>query len=384
VSEVYELEKGLERIKNRILEIKRNRSGPIIVGVAGGSGSGKTTKVAQKIENAMLDAKILSMDDYFRGKEFMASIHSDNWDEPRVYELDLLQQHLKILQRGESIQKPVYSFSEARRVGYQSFGPHGIIALEGLLALYSGIVEELDLKIFVDIAVHGSLMRRILRDVGRTGQTQEQILEQYVRTVYPMFKLHIEPTKAFADIVIVNQYVPEIEADCCETREIQIKVALPRVITEEILAALGFIKTSETLEEDTYYSAPNWPADYGGEMMRIREEGGKYFLAYKGPQEAGPFRIRPKIEFEVKPSLKDALKQLGYREILSFAKKRKKFLGRDLEVAIDEFTNGYCFLELRTADPKGELEIFKCLERLSIPMMLLMMQEEMHDGLLLY
>lgn len=364
--EVYELSNGITVIKNRIIEITKKKASPIIVGVAGGSGSGKTTKVAKKIEETFSGAKVLSMDDYIRGKEFMASIHSDNWDEPRVYELDLLQWHLRTLKRGESIQKPIYSFLEARRVGYQSFGPHGIIVPEGLFALYPGIIEELDLKIFVDIAVHGSLLRRILRDVARTGQTEEQILEQYVGTVYPMFKLHIEPTKSFADIVIINQYIPEIETDGCETHEIQIKVALPRIITAEELKGLGFTKTPETFQEDTYYSAPNWPDDYGDEMMRIRQEGGKYFLAYKGPQGSGSLRVKPKIEFEVKPSLKDALRQLGYKEILSFTKKRKKFLGRGLEMAIDEFANGYYFLELRTADPKGEGEINQCLEELGI------------------
>ena len=366
MSEVYELTRGLERIKSVIFEMKKNLPRPLIVGVAGGSGSGKTTKVAKKIEEMFSGAKVLGMDDYIRGQGFMTRIGSCNWDEPHVYDLDLLQQHLKTLKRGASIQKPVYSFSQARRLGYRSFGPHGIIVLEGLLALYPGIVEQLDLKIFVDIAVHGSLMRRILRDVARTGQTEEQILEQYVTTVYPMFRQHIEPTKKSANIIIINQYMPEIEATGCESREIQIKVVPPEGPIEEKLKNLGFAMMGAVFQEDTYFLAPNWPDDYSDEMMRIREEDGRYFLAYKGPQEEGILRIKPKIEFEVKPSLKDVLKQLGYREVLSFAKRRKKFLGRGWEVAIDEFTNGRRFLEFRTVNPKGESELFRYLEKLGI------------------
>lgn len=364
--EVYELNNGLERIKKKIIEIQSGYHGPIIVGVAGGSGSGKTTKVAQKIEEMMLDAKILNMDDYIRGKEFMESINSSNWDEPRVYDLDLLQQHLKTLKQGAPIQKPVHSFSEAKRLGYQPFGPHGIIVLEGLFALYPGIVEELDLKIFVDIAVHGSLLRRILRDVKRTGQTEREIFEQYVSTVYPMFQQYIEPTKNSADIVIANQYLPEIEADGCESWEIQLKAELSANIPEKKLKDLGFTKTGVVSQEDTYYWAPNWPKDYGDEMMRIRCESGRYFLAYKGPQEEGIMRAKPKIEFEVEPSSRNALRPLGYKKIISFSKKRTKFIGRGLEVAMDEFDNGDCFLEFRTADSKGETEISRCLEELGI------------------
>lgn len=361
--EVYELENGLERIKNRIIEIQKEYHGPIIVGVAGGSGSGKTTKVAQKIQEMFACAKILSIDDYFWGEDI---IRDGNWDAPRAYDLGRLKDNVGALRAGYQIQKPVYSFKTGRRVGYENFESPNITVLEGLYALYPGVVGYLELKIFVDIAVHGSLLRRLIRDVQRTGQTEQEIFEQYVSTVYPMFKLHIEPTKASADIVITNQYVPEIEAAGCETREIQIKATLPESITLEKLKKLSFVSAGIVYQEDTYYLAPNWPDDHGDEMIRIRREGNRYFLAYKGPQEEGSFRIKPKIEFEVKPSSKDALRQLGYKEMLTFGKTREKFLNSGLEVVIDQFTNGYRFLEFRTADLEGEKEIFKCLKELGM------------------
>lgn len=364
--EVYELDEGLERIKTKIQKLQENAIRPIIIGVAGGSGSGKTTKVAKKIGEAFPGSQILSLDDYIRGQDFMDSIGSDNWDEPRVYDLELLTQHLGDLKRGLPIRKPVYSFAKVKRLGYEFFKPASVIVPEGLFALYPGIVQELDLKIFVDIAVHGSLIRRILRDVKRTGQTEEDILAQYVKTVYPMYKQHIEPTRASADIVIINQYVPEIEAEGFESKEIQIKIALKEKIAREKLEVLGLKTLGRVLQEDTYYVAPDWEKRYYDELMRIRKEEGKYFLAYKGPLAVGSVRVKPKIEFEVKPSLKDALNILGYKEVLFIRKQREKFFGNGLEIVIDEFKNGRCFLEFRTADPNGESQILACLEKLGL------------------
>lgn len=365
--EVYELNKGLERIKNRIIEMKKKRVGPIIVGVAGGSGSGKTTKVTEKIEEMFSDARRLSVDDYFRGKEFMASINSCNWDEPRVYELELLAQHLKFLKQGIAVQKPIYSFKDSRRCGYESFKPKRIIVVEGLFALYPGVVDELDLKIFVDIAVHGSLIRRILRDTERTGQTKENIFKQYVETVYPMYKLHVEPTRTSADIVISNEYLPEIEAGCCESREFQIKAAFSERIDEMRLISLGFMKIDEVFQEDIYYAAPNWEKTYYDELMRVRKEGSRYFLTYKGPQTDGSLSEKPKIEFEVEPFSKDALKKLGYKEIICLKKRREKWLGCCLGLSIDEFEDGRRFLEFRAADAKKEKEIMNILKALGVP-----------------
>ena len=367
MSEICELTRGLERTRCRIIETPENGLRPIIIGVAGGSGSGKTTHVAQKIKEMFLSSSILSIDDYCFGPKIAEKIiGSRNLDDPRAYELALAGEHIRSLKNRFAVQKPVYVYAEGRRVRYETFQPKKVIIVEGLFALYPGIVEELDLKIFVDIAVHGSLIRRILRDVERTGQTEEQILEQYVATVYPMFKLYVEPTKVSADIVIVNEYVPEIEANSCESREVQIKAIPPERLVEEKLKNLGFTKTSTVYQKDTYFLAPNWPDDYSDEMMRIREEGGRYFLAYKGPRGEGPFRIKPKIEFEVKPSLKNALRLLGYKEIISFDKKRERFSNQSLEVVFDEFMNGCHFLEFRTANPEGESEILQYLTRLGI------------------
>ncbi|MBI2449953.1 MAG: class IV adenylate cyclase [Candidatus Nealsonbacteria bacterium] len=366
MSKTYELNKGLPVIQRRIKRmIKKTK--PLIIGVAGGSGSGKTTRVAKSLHDCFPGSVILSMDDYFKGRHFMESIGSDNWDEPRALDLDLLKWHLELLKCGLSIQKSIYSFETGTREGYEEFQSADLIILEGLFALHDTIVSRVDCKIFVDISVHGSLLRRLLRDVGRTGQTERDIFRQYVETVYPMYKLHVEPTKSRADVIIVNQYVPEIEAESCQSQEIQIKVFLRREIPLDELAKIGFRLRSSALQQDTYYSAPNWEKNYKGELMRIREEGGRYFLAYKGPVCSGSFRIKPKIEFEVEPGLKDALEKLGYKRTLSLKKIRRKFSERDnLELVMDRIENNGEFLEFRAKNHEGKAEITELLKKLGI------------------
>lgn len=367
MSEVYDLASGLAVIGRRIKRMRKKSSRVIVVGVAGGSGSGKTTKVAKKIQESFPDSVILSMDDYFKGRQFMESIGSDNWDDPEAVDLKLVREHLKLLKRGEAVEKSIYSFKTGEREDGERFEPAGLIILEGLFALHDVLTGEIDLKIFVDVSVHGSLLRRIIRDVRRSGQLECDIFKQYVETVYPMHKLHVEPTKSRADIIILNQYVPEIEAEGCQSRELQVKALLGRNFSPEELERLGFRGQSVVLQEDTYYSAPNWPPRYRDELMRLRKEGGRYFLAYKGPFCKGTFRAKPKIEFEVEPRLKIALEMLGYKKLLSFAKRRQKFTGSgSLELAVDEISGFGKFLEFRAKDKEGEEMILELLRKLGI------------------
>jgi uridine kinase len=367
--EIYEIERGVQKIKLRLFEMKRKASRPLIIGIAGGSGSGKTSRVAERIKSLFPGSKILPMDDYFRGQKFMDSIKSKNWDEPRAIELERLLKHLKDLRQGKAIEKPIYSFETGEREGYETFEPSEIIIVEGLFALHETIVGELDLKIFVEIAIHGSLIRRIIRDIKRTGQSKEEIFKQFIETVYPMYKIHVEPTRAKADIVIINQYVPEIEAECCESREMQIRAILIRRIPRKKLRSLGFqrIRTGSVKQKDTYYAAPSWKFPYPNELIRIREENERCFLAYKGPLIKGFLRIRPKIEFEVEPLLKDALLLLGYKKKLVLIKKRELFLGEGVELALDETERDGYFIEFRTADLASESKIMRYFRELGIP-----------------
>ncbi len=365
VQEIYDRKRGLARIKVLVTEMRNRISRPLIIGIAGGSGSGKTSKVARRIQRFFPGSRAIHMDDYFMGLSFMRSINSNNWDDPRAVELELLKQHLRDLKAGKCVQEPIYSFRSGERVGYKKCKPADIIIVEGLFVLCDGIAEELDLKIFVEMSVHGSLIRRLFRDVGRTGQAVSDIFKQYVETVYPMYKLHIEPTKTKADIVIIN-YLSETEIEVYEGTEIQVKAAMKKLIPYEKLEALGFKRVKVVWQKDTYYTAPNWKINNGDELMRIRKEGKMCFIAYKGLLVNGALKIKPKIEFEIDPSLGDSLERLGYKKTLTIEKQREVLIGGGVELVIDTIEGQGCFLEFRTVDPKGEIKIMSFLRKLSI------------------
>lgn len=233
-AETYDLAAGLPVIKRRIEEAMRRVSRPFIAGIAGSSGSGKTT-LAEKNKDCFLGSIILNMDDYFKGREFMKSIGSDNFDDPVVTDLDLLSDHLRLLKSGLPIHRPVYSFKTGLRNGYVRFEPADLIILEGLFTLREPVINEVDFKIFVEASVRGSLIRRLIRDTsGRTNATEQGVLRRYVETVYPMYKLHIEPTKSVADIVIINEYNQDIEPKLSKRQEIQINSCLEKLFGKGI------------------------------------------------------------------------------------------------------------------------------------------------------
>lgn len=373
---VLDLDPGLGRIKALAVEKGKTFGGrPFVIGVAGASGSGKTTKVADKLylELKREGAGIIRIDDYFQGNGFMDAIGcSGNFDDPRVTDLNLLVKHLKALKRGEVIRKPVYSFITGERSGYEDFPPAKIIIVEGLYALFGDVGDEVDLKVFVDISIHGSLLRRIMRDVKRTAQSEQEIFSQYVETVYPMFKRYIEPTRSRADIILVNHYNAEEETKTCAVRQIQLKAMLNALYFDaDWLLLLGFEKTSVSSQEDTYYKAPNWGENYlTKELMRVRKENGKYFIAYKVPNDNGMVRVEQKIEFEVEPSMSRALLSLGYAELAQIKKRREIWVKGDLEVAVDSVNGRGLVLEIRSNDLKdGAAKIRQCIKDWGIPVL---------------
>ena len=170
-----------------------------IVGIAGGSCSGKTFWAKKTAEK--LNAKFLLMDDYILPDK-VASI--ENWDLPEIWNLDLLKQHLINLQKGEKIKKPVYNFIKHSVENYENFEPVEILILEGNYALHNLISEIIDFKIFIDVPEKIRLQRRIKRDVGERGREEKKIIERWERFVQPTYLKFIEPQKEVADVVVVN------------------------------------------------------------------------------------------------------------------------------------------------------------------------------------
>lgn len=193
---------------------------PLFIGVAGGSGSGKTT-IAEEVV-ARLDGRValLRHDAYYR---HMVDLSFEerarvNWDHPHSLETELLVEHLERLRSGVAIEHPVYDFAaHLRSEETTRVEPAPVIVVEGILVLAEAdLRSELDLKIFVDTDADLRLARRLQRDIAERGRSVESVIEQYFETVRPMHLEFVEPSRRYADLIIPEGYNPAAVATVVE------------------------------------------------------------------------------------------------------------------------------------------------------------------------
>jgi uridine kinase len=186
-------------------------AGPLIIGIAGGSGSGKTT-IAESIVGSIGEDSVtlIQHDAYYRDLthlplEERAKV---NYDHPASLETDLLVVHLKSLLEGRAIQRPVYDFTvHNRALETVAVEPKPVVVVEGIVVLYEPDLRELmDLKVYVDTDADLRIVRRLARDINERGRTFESVRVQYLETVRPMHLQFVEPSKRYADIVIPEGY----------------------------------------------------------------------------------------------------------------------------------------------------------------------------------
>lgn len=189
-------------------EVQKHR--PVIVGLAGGSASGKGYVGSSLVARLGIDnAELFSMDDYYKDLERLPE--PDNHDRPDALHLDLLAAHLRELREGQRIYRPEYSFETHRRVGNNSYRFTGeVLIIDGLFALHEEIREHLHLGVFVDAPEEVRLARRIERDVRERGRTEESVRAKWDATVERMYRQHIAPQRDYANIVIENADVLDI------------------------------------------------------------------------------------------------------------------------------------------------------------------------------
>ena len=180
---------------------------PLIIGIAGGSGSGKST-VARRVAESLHGASVafIDMDAYYRN---FAHLPMDerrrvNWDHPDAIDHALLGDHLAQLAAGQAIEKPLYDFvSHTRRPETQRVAPADVVVIDGILLFVEQRIRDLcDVKVFVDAEADIRLMRRIRRDMRVRGRSLEEILDQYVTSVQPMHLQFVEPSKRYADVIV--------------------------------------------------------------------------------------------------------------------------------------------------------------------------------------
>ena len=180
---------------------------PFVIGVAGGSGSGKSTVTRQVLASVGPDmASVLYQDDYYLDQSHMSpeERRKTNYDHPQAFDWPLMVQHLQALRRGEAIEMPSYDFTQDNRASKTiHLKPAPVIVVEGLFALYDADLRKMmSLKIFVDTAPDVRFIRRLQRDMAERGRTAESVINQYMDTVRPMHKQFIEPTKRRADVIL--------------------------------------------------------------------------------------------------------------------------------------------------------------------------------------
>ena len=200
---------------------------PWVVGVAGGTGAGKSEVVQALVED--IGGVRLDLDSYYvdRGHLGPEERGRVNYDEPAAVEIGLLLDHLGRLAAGQPVRKPRYSFQSHSRVGEEVVTPAALILVDGLFSLWwEELRGLLDVKVYVDAPADLRLARRIRRDVTERGRQVESVLAQYLTTVRPMHERYVEPTKAHADLVVVND---GRLSDCVDQVEAAVRDCLGRM-----------------------------------------------------------------------------------------------------------------------------------------------------------
>ena len=194
----------------------------LIIGIAGGTGSGKTTVVKQIIEELRNEeVDVISQDSYYQDTTHLSFEERKkiNFDHPKSIDFDLLVSHLKELKAGKSIEEPIYSFTEHNRTGdTRTIHPRKVLIVEGILILTHADMRELfDIKIYVHADSDERLIRRLKRDINERGRDLDEVLWRYQTTLKPMHQQFIEPTKEFADIIIPTNRYNTVAVDIVQT-----------------------------------------------------------------------------------------------------------------------------------------------------------------------
>ena len=199
----------------------------ILIGIAGGTGSGKTS-VANAIlaEFSSSEVALIQQDSYYKD---LKHLHIDdrasvNFDHPDAVDFNEMGDHLQSLMANEMVQIPIYDFNTHTRTDEMyTIGNHHIIVLEGILALFDEKIRNMmDIKLYVDTPDDIRIIRRIKRDINKRGRTFESVIEQYYRTVRPMHQQFVEPSKKFANIIIPEGAHNKVAIDIIRTKIVSI------------------------------------------------------------------------------------------------------------------------------------------------------------------
>jgi len=327
---------------------KKIGSGVIVVGVAGPSGAGKTS-LAHKIVSVLPKTCLISLDNYLDSSR---QIIEENYDDYRLVDFDLLKKNINDLVSNQPTDLPLYDFTKSGRYAYKRVQPpeSKVLLIEGIYALHEEIRHLLDLRISISGGVHFDLIKRIFRDVHRTGQQPHESLQQITNTVYPMYKAFIEPDLQLAEIQIVNKFNPFSGL----LNPIYILKSVKPCTTEQIQAVLNKPVTQTNARYYDIYLIPpgtNFKETSSYDWIRVRNYDGQYSIMFSEEIKEGSFIISPRVDFIVNANILGGLMSLGYQMVSIIHRKSTIFKDGKIIISFDELEElGQTYVQIKGFD----------------------------------
>lgn len=353
---VYTLDEWIPRVIESIQALHHDNKDPFVVLVAWWTASWKTSRVAEKIHAAFDQSIIISMDNYYKGHTFMdeqkAQWNELNWDQPEALDLELFHAHLSELKKGNTVLAPEYDFQTDPVYEAIEIKSSRIIIVEWLFALDDSLAALWNLNIFVDIWAHGQIMRRIFRDIQRTGEKPQDIMDYFLQTVEPMHMKYILPSKKNANIVISNAYNPDIESENSGVIETDFKIDITGMDLsqfEDAVYKLWWNYLWDVEHNDRYFNPSDRDLSDTDEVIKIRKIfPNKLLLSYKWPKKdtkVGEERFI--MRFFIDEESYQLFKTVYAHSIKELYKKRKNYFLWWVLISVDTFKNGKVYLDCK-------------------------------------
>lgn len=370
--EKYNLVDWVEIVKEQINNKISKTKWVFVILVAWWTASWKTSAVAKKIKDFFPDSQILSMDNYYRWPSFMAEHKDYNFDQPEVLNLELFFKHLKDLKKWNDVMIPDFDFRNDPKMDAIKIKSSKIIIVEGLFALTDKISKLWDYKIFVDLWSHSQILRRLFRDVERTWDKPKDILKYFLEVVSPMHKKYIEPTKKNANVILINDYIPELEAQNAKIKETKLRFKVTRKdlkwVLDEIIYKLWGSYVWKIEQTDFFFNPNNWNFKKTGEILKIWKIWfNRYFFTYFWPKsDKKLYEDRYTMKFFIDYNTLLAFKELYPNEIVEISKLRRTFFLSWVLICLDELENWDNYLMFKFDEKTWKSTILDVLEHLQI------------------